>query len=143
MYRFLDPKFITFSVQTFLQNNNNNNLGFLFPVSRLSKRWSIETPKNAGTKLLSWCALQVSGRDWIRFDQNEKKFIYCCRFDKNINSRLFTIFRVFPGLKNCWAHLEYFSRIQDYLYKPCTVNHYMYKELNLGHSWAIRVQQSD
>ena len=146
LYRFLDPKFITFSVQTFFQNSNNiNNVGFLFPDSRLSKRCSIETPKIQKQSFFH-DALQVPARDWLRFDQNEKNsFIkeLCCSFDKKINSRLFTIFRVFPGLKNCWAHLKCFSRIQDYLYKPCTANHYMYEELKFAHSWAIKVKQSD
>ena len=50
---------------------------FLFPDSRLSHRWWIETfKKNAETKLLFHDALQKYRRDWIRFDQNEKNSTY-------------------------------------------------------------------
>ena len=34
----------------------------IFPDSRLSNRWSIETFKNAGTKLLTWCAARIRAR---------------------------------------------------------------------------------
>ena len=44
---------------------------FLFPDSKLSNRWLIQTLKNAGTKLVF--KMQTYGRDWIRFDQNDKR----------------------------------------------------------------------
>ena len=44
---------------------------FLFPDSKLSNRRLIQTLKNAGTKLVF--KMQTYGRDWIRFDQNDKR----------------------------------------------------------------------
>ena len=61
---------------------------FLFPDTRLSNRWSKETLKNLGSKGFLQDALQTYGRDWIRFDQNEKKkFTYqelVASFEKKI-----------------------------------------------------------
>ena len=56
LYRFLDPKSKIF-FQTFSQNNDS-----FFPDSGLSNRWSIETLKNAGTKLFSWCFADI----WVQ-----------------------------------------------------------------------------
>ena len=48
-------------------------------------------------------------QDFIRFDQNKKKFKTFYHFFKTLP--LFS--RLFPGLKNCWANFKTFSRIQD------------------------------
>ena len=99
-YRFLDPKFTTFS-RLFLKQYT------FFPDTRKTNRWSIETLKNAGTKLFH-DALQTYGnhgatrtyknyksshsvikclqygRDWIRFDHGEKIHLWstCYSFEK-------------------------------------------------------------
>ena len=52
-YRFLDPKFKTFS---------KTIIFFQTLKVMLSKRWSIETLKNEGTKLLPRCAVNVQAR---------------------------------------------------------------------------------
>ena len=62
-------------------------------------------------------------RDWIRFDQHEKTEIHfwrtCCTALKKLKTfyhvfKTLPLFsRLFPGLENCWANFESFSRIQD------------------------------
>ena len=64
-YRFLDPNSKTFSWLF------PKTIIFLFSDSRLSNRWSVETLKTKKHSFFS-DALQTNGRDWIRFDQNEK-----------------------------------------------------------------------
>ena len=92
---------------------------FLFPDSRLSHRWSMETfKKNAETKLLFHDALQKYRRDWIRFDQNEKNSTYkalAVSFKKKIKTfyHISRLYPHFPGMENYWANFKTFSRIQD------------------------------
>ena len=102
-YRFLDPKFKTFS-----------------PDSRLSNGWSIQTLKSAGTKLF-YDALQTYGGDWKKFYHNKKNATYkALAVALKKNSRLFTnfqtlflFFRLFPALESCWTNFKTFPRIQD------------------------------
>ena len=66
-------------------------------------------------------ALQTYGRDWIRFDQNDKKFTYKALVVALKKTQDFLPFfqtlslfsRLFPGRKNCWTNFKTFSRIQD------------------------------
>ena len=108
-----DPKFKTFSRRI---------PKLLFPDSRLSNRWSIETlkkktkKKNAGTKLFPWWQVTFN-KIW----PTQKKFHLfsaCCSLKKIWTfiyvfktSPLFS--RLFPRLENCWANFKTFSRIQD------------------------------
>ena len=63
-------------------------------------------------------------RDWIRFDQHEKKFTsegLVVRLSKKLKTfyhffKTLPLFsRLFPGLENCWANFKTFSRIRDSL----------------------------
>ena len=85
---------------------NSRLFPHLFPKQEFLKvlKWVINIAlKKCRTKLFSWCTANVQGQDWIRFDQNNKKFTYkarkyCCSFEKTLyypdffkNSRLCTI----------------------------------------------------
>ena len=58
-------------------------------------------------------------QDWKGFYHGKNSLIIstCCSFEKEKNSRLFTIFpeltSTFPGLENCDANFKTFSRIQN------------------------------
>ena len=95
---------------------------FLFPDSKLSNRWLIQSLKNAGTKLVF--TMQTYGRDWIRFDQNDKRkkktlikhllWLWKKTQDFLPFFQTLSLFsRRFPDLKNCWANFKTFSIIQD------------------------------
>ena len=78
---------------------------FLFPDSRLSNRWAIETLKKAGTKLYQRCAANVHVQARLNTIWRAGKKFHsqstCCSFQKN----LFTIF--FPGF---FSVFQTFSR---------------------------------
>ena len=94
----------------------------LFPHSRLSNRWLIQTLKNAGTKLVF--TMQTYRRDWIRFDQNDerkkktliKHLLWLWKKTQDFLPFFQTLSlfsRRFPDLENCWANFKTFSIIQD------------------------------
>ena len=92
---------------------------FLFPDSRLSNRWAIETLKKAGTKLYQRCAANVHVQARLnmiwRAGKNFTRKALVVAFKKTFLQFFFRafsqFFRLFPGLENCWANFKPFSRI--------------------------------
>ena len=81
---------------------------FLFPDSKLSNRWK--------TKLVF--TMQTYGRDWIRFDQNDKRknktlINTCCSFEKKLKTFYhFSRFCLcFPDVFQIWKIAGQFSRL--------------------------------
>ena len=75
--------------RTFLQNNN-----LLFRTQRYEiGQWSIETLKDSGTiKAFIHDMWQIYGRNWIRFDQNEKNLALFVGASWKKKSRFFYYF---------------------------------------------------
>ena len=116
-YKFLDPKFKTFS-RLFSKT--------IICFSRLTVvNWVINTDLKRQSFLHS--ALHTNARDWIRFDQHEKisllKYFSAALRKKKKDflpffQTLSPFSRLFPGLGNCWANFKTFSRIQDSVWTP-------------------------
>ena len=91
---------------------------FLFPDSRLSNRWAIETLKKAGTKLYQRCAANVHVQARLNTIWRAGKKFHsqstCCSFQKN----LFTIF--FLGFFSVFQTFSRSSLFQEFktLYEP-------------------------
>ena len=90
-YRFLDVKLTTFPRLFFPKQ------WFLFPDSRFSNRWSIETLKNRNKAF--FMSFHGALQKWTIF---QNLSLYC---------------RLYPGLENCWA--KTFLRIQDSVRTKC------------------------
>ena len=99
------PLMLCTYTRTFLQNNN-----LLFRTQRYEiGQWSIETLKDSGTiKAFIHDMWQIYGRNWIRFDQNEKNLALFVGASWKKKSRFFyyfsrfylhTFFRLFSGLE--------------------------------------------
>ena len=83
------PLMLCTYTRTFLQNNN-----LLFRTQRYEiGQWSIETLKDSGTiKAFIHDMWQIYGRNWIRFDQNEKNLALFVGASWKKKSRFFYYF---------------------------------------------------
>ena len=119
-YRFLDPKFKTFSKT----------------VISFSRQGGQQRPLKMQKQSFARDALYAYGPDWIRFDQNEKLWKKPQDF-LPFSQTLSSFSRLFPCLKNYWANYTTFSRIQASVWTLIITKGHLIKKIII--IWLIKI----